>query len=192
MHTRKTSRRCPPHCRGTQTARNPFCRWGVGYLTTLAQYAGTSAHIEEYATLVHNKALLRRMIHAAQVIESSALDEPDHVLNALDNAQQLFFQIGQTAHSRQGVHIREILDGTRSESKLPFLRELEQRQERFNTLGPDDPGVTGVPTHFYDLDKMINGLGKSNLIILAARPAMGKTALLLTSRRMSALKVACL
>ena len=46
---------------------------GVGYLTTLAQYAGTSAHIEEYAALVHNKALLRRMIHASQVIETTAL-----------------------------------------------------------------------------------------------------------------------
>src|SRR3989339_170538 len=57
---------------------------GIGSLATLAQYAGTSAHIEKYATLVHNKALLRRMIHAAQVIESDALDEPEHVLNALD------------------------------------------------------------------------------------------------------------
>ncbi len=150
---------------------------GVGYLTTLAQYAGTSAHIEEYASLVHNKALLRRMIHAAQVIETTALEEPDHVLTALDSAQQLFFQIGQQAHGRDGVLLRQVLDGTKSESKLPFLKELEQRQDRFNTLGPEDPGVTGVPTHFIDLDKMINGLGKSNLLILAARPAMGKTAL---------------
>jgi replicative DNA helicase len=150
---------------------------GIGYLTTLAQYAGTSAHIEEYASLVHNKALLRRMIHAAQVIETTALDDPEHVLNALDQAQQLFFKIGQAAHGRDGVLLREVLDGTKAESKLPFLRELEQRQERFHQLGPDDPGVTGVPSHFYDLDKMLNGLGRSNLIILAGRPAMGKTAL---------------
>lgn len=150
---------------------------GVGYLATLAQYAGTSAHIEEYASLVHNKALLRRMIHASQMIETGAMDEPDNVMAALDNAQQLFFQIGQTAHAREGVLLREILDGTKSEAKIPFLRELEQRQERYQTRGEDDPGVTGVQTHFYDLDNLLNGLGRSNLIILAARPAMGKTAL---------------
>jgi replicative DNA helicase len=150
---------------------------GVGYLTTLAQYAGTSAHIEEYAALVHNKALLRRMINAAQSIETSAFDEPDNVLNALDGAQQLFYQIGKSANARDGALLSDILEGIKSESKLPFLKELEQRQERYQQRGPDDPGVTGVASHFYDLDKMINGMGRSNLIILAARPAMGKTAL---------------
>lgn len=150
---------------------------GIGYLTTLAQYVGTSAHVEEYAHLVHNKALLRRMIHAAQVIETEALGEPDNVLGALDAAQQVFYKIGQTAHAREGALLREVLDGTKSESKLPFLRELEQRQERYQERGEDDSGVTGVPTHFYDLDNLINGMGRSNLIILAARPAMGKTAM---------------
>lgn len=149
---------------------------GVGYLTTVAQYAGTSAHVEEYATLVHNKALLRRMIHAAQLVESAALSEPENVLEALDHAQQLFFKIGQTVQSREGATLREVLEGGKSESKLPFLRELEERQELYQKRGPDDPGVTGVPTHFYDLDHMLNGMGRSNLIIVAARPAMGKTA----------------
>ncbi|MDP1834308.1 MAG: replicative DNA helicase [Chlamydiales bacterium] len=149
---------------------------GIGYLTTVAQYAGTSAHVEEYANLVHNKALLRRMIHAAQVVETSAMDEPENVLAALDSAQQIFYKIGQSVQSRDGTTLREILEGTKSDSKLPFLRELEQRQELYQQRGPDDPGVTGVPTHFYDLDKMLNGMGRSNLIIVAARPAMGKTA----------------
>ena len=62
---------------------------------------------------------------------------------------------------------------------MPFLKELQERQERFQIKGPQDPGITGVHTHFKDLDKMINGLNNSNLMILAARPAMGKTALAL-------------
>lgn len=150
---------------------------GVGYLMTLAQYAGTSAHIEEYVDLVKNKAMLRRMIYAAQQVEKQALEHPENVVHALDKAQQLFFQIGQSAGSKAGVLLRDLLDGTRGLRNIPFLKALEERQERFKERGPNDLGVTGVPTHFYDLDKLINGMGESNLIILAARPAMGKTAL---------------
>lgn len=148
---------------------------GVAYLTTLAQYAGTSAFIEEYTDLVRNKSLLRKMINAAQVIEKSALEEPSDVNTALDEAQQIFFQISQFANPGSGVLLSEIFSGVKSETQVPFLKELQDRQERYLQLGPEDAGISGLPTHFVDLDKMINGLGKSNLIILAARPAMGKT-----------------
>lgn len=150
---------------------------GIPYLTSLAQYAGTSAHIEEYAELVHSKALLRRMIHAAQSVEKKALGEPQDVASALDDAQALFFQISQTAGSSAGYLLKDLLDGTRGNASQPFLKALEDRQEKYRLRGPNDPGVTGLATHFYDLDKMVNGLGKSNLAILAARPAMGKSAL---------------
>ena len=73
--------------------------------------------------------------------------------------------------------LKDILNGVKSLSQLPFLKELELRQEKFKERGPEDLGITGLPTHFTDLDRMINGLGNSNLMILAARPAMGKTAL---------------
>lgn len=149
---------------------------GIAYLTTLAQYAGTSAHIEEYCELVRNKAVLRSMVHAAQHVEKRALEEPANVLEALDEAQQLFFQISQSAHSSCGVLIGQILSGVKSDSQVPFLKELQQRQELYHQKGPDDTGITGIATHYTDLDKMINGLSKSNLMILAARPAMGKTA----------------
>ncbi|KAF3363056.1 Replicative DNA helicase [Chlamydiales bacterium STE3] len=149
---------------------------GAAYVTTLAQYAGTSAYIEEYVELVQQKAILRRMIDAAQKVEKSALEEPKDVLASLDSAQQLFFQISQTANPIAGKHLREILTGTKSESKTPFLKELQERQELFQQRGPEDPGITGVQTHFTDFDKMINGFNNSNLMILAARPAMGKTA----------------
>lgn len=147
----------------------------LGYLTTLAQFAGTSAHIEEYVKIVSNKSLLRKMIHAAQVIEKAALEEPLDVYVTLDEAQQLFFQISQLADSSGGVLINEIFSGVRAESGIPFLKELQNKQERYAQLGPKDSAITGIPSHFFDLDKMINGLNNSNLMILAARPAMGKT-----------------
>lgn len=152
---------------------------GLAYLTTLAQYAGTSAFIEQYVELVHSKAILRKMIQASQLVEKSALEEPLDVNAALDDAQQLFFQISQSANPLAGVLITEVLTGVRSESGIPYLKELQERQERFAQKGAEDNGITGIPSHFADFDKMVNGLNKSNLMILAARPAMGKTSLAL-------------
>ncbi|MDF2549652.1 MAG: dnaB [Chlamydiales bacterium] len=149
---------------------------GVQYLTTLAQYAGTSAYIEEYVELVKSKSVLRRMIQAAQLVEKKALDEPEDVGEALDSAQALFFQISQASNPAAGITLKEIFSGVRAKSAQPYLKELQERQERYQQRGPEEPGITGIPTHFTDLDKIINGLNSSNLIILAARPAMGKTA----------------
>lgn len=150
---------------------------GISYLTTLAQYAGTSAYVEEYVELVRNKSILRRMITAAQEVEKNALNDPDDVQASLDDAQAKFFTISQTASSGSGMLLKDILSGVKAASQLPFLKELQLRQEKFIQRGPEDLGITGIPTHFMDLDRMINGLGNSNLMILAARPAMGKTAL---------------
>ncbi len=149
---------------------------GVAYITTLAQYAGTSAYIEEYSEIIRNKAILRRMISAAQTIEKGALEEPPNVLDSLDDAQAMFFQISQSANQSTGVLISEIFSGVKADTKIPFLKELQERQERFLEKGPEDLGITGTPTCFSDFDKMVNGLNNSNLMILAARPAMGKTA----------------
>ena len=149
---------------------------GVGYLTTLAQYAGTSAYIEQYVELIKNKSILRRMIGAAQEIEKKALEEPSDVHGALDEAQATLFAISQTTNAKAGKHIREILSGTISESGLPYLKELEERQEAYLEKGADAVSIIGLPTGFSDLDRMINGFAPSNLIILAGRPGMGKTA----------------
>lgn len=150
---------------------------GAAYITTLAQYAGTSAYIEEYADIVKNKSILRRMIGAAQVVEKRALEEPENVLQSLDDAQQLFFQISQAANTGSGILISQIFSGVKSSTQTPYLKELQERQERFMLRGPEESGITGTPSHFVDLDKMLNGMNNSNLMILAARPAMGKTAL---------------
>jgi replicative DNA helicase len=150
---------------------------GAGHVATLAQYAGTSAYIEEYAEVVKSKAILRKMIQAAQTVEKSAFEEPQDVQGALDQAQSLFFKISQTASPSVGVLVSELLEGMRASNKMPYLKELQERQENFRIRGPEEAKITGISTHFIDLDKMVNGLNDSNLMILAARPAMGKTAL---------------
>lgn len=152
---------------------------GASYVTTLAQYAGTSAYIEEYVEIVRSKAILRRMIQASQVIEKKALEEPSDVAEALDDAQKLFFNIGQSTGRATGIELAQLIAGKGTADQQPFLKALQERQERFRTLGPEESKVTGIPTHFLDLDKMLNGLNDSNLMILAGRPAMGKTALAL-------------
>ena len=165
--------------RGTQATRETQNGWWSGYVATLAQYAGTSAYVEEYVNIVNDKAILRNMIHAAQKVEKKALDHPDDVHDTLDEAQQLFYQISQTANGNAGKLIGEILNGVKAESNIPYLKELQERQEQFLLKGPQDSGITGISTHYKDLDKMLNGFNNSNLMILAARPAMGKTALAL-------------
>lgn len=150
---------------------------GIIYLTTLAQYAGTSAYIEEYTSIVKDKSLLRQMVSSAQHVEKAALDEPADVSSALDEAQQLFFRIGQLRNSRAGELISDILSGKKTDKSTSFLKDLETRQERFMRLGPNESAITGIPTCLTDIDKMINGLNNSHLVILASRPGMGKTAL---------------
>lgn len=149
----------------------------VGYLTTLIQYAGTAAHAEEYAEIVKNKSVLRQMISSAQKIQSTAQKEPEDVQSALDEAQASLFQIGQRSLSTHGVLLRELINGSKGLDQVPYLKILEKRQEEFLKRDPNKPQITGIPTHFLDLDRMINGLCPSHLVILAARPSMGKTAL---------------
>jgi replicative DNA helicase len=152
---------------------------GIVYLTTLAQYVGTSAFIEEYARIVKEKGVLRQMIDAAQIVEKTALEEPEDVYTALDDAQGKFFNISQTINKDPGVLLKDLISGEMSSLHLPYLNQLQERQEKYQQRGPEDPGITGMRTHFIDLDKVINGMTHSNLVILAARPAMGKTALAL-------------
>lgn len=149
---------------------------GASYIATLAQYAGTSAYTEQYAEIVKAKSILRKMIHAAQSIEKEALADPQDVHGTLDEAQKLFFQISQSANPGSGYLLSDLLSGIRTTAKLPFIQELQERQEAHRNRGSDLPSITGIPSHFLDLDRMINGLNNSNLMILAARPAMGKTA----------------
>ena len=152
---------------------------GSSYLVSLAQYAGISAYVEEYTEIVKNKSILRRMILAAQEIEKEAIVDPQDVHGVLDTAQQKFFEISQEANPGAGISIKDLLIGANVHGQKPYLEELQHKQEQYIHRGPNDLTITGAPTHYIDLDKMIGGFSPSNLMILAARPAMGKTALAL-------------
>jgi len=149
---------------------------GVSSLVSLSQCAGTSAYVEEYATIVKKKSTLRKMISACQIIEKDAVSDPENVDDSLDEAQSLFYQIGQASGKDNGAILSQILSGEKSESKENFMKIIEDRQHKFHENGLKNT-ITGISSGFIDLDKMINGLNNTNLIILAARPAMGKTAL---------------
>lgn len=150
---------------------------GVAYITEVAQYAGTSAYIEEYVAIIRNKSVLRKMIQAAGEIKKTATEQPEDVNSALDDAQSMFFKISQSANQSLGTSVKQILDGTKAESKTPYLKELQLRQEKFHNRDPNEPITVGIPSGLNDLDKLIGGLNAANLIIVAGRPSMGKTAL---------------
>jgi replicative DNA helicase len=134
---------------------------GAPYLAQLLDSVPTAANIEYHAKIVREKALLRRLIEAATAIIQSTYEFGGDVEQLLDEAEQKIFQIAQT-HDRKGfVWIKELL--------WPAMEQIEM-------LSQNSSPVTGVPTGFPDLDRMTAGFQNGDLIIVAARPSMGKTA----------------
>ena len=136
---------------------------GYAYLTELLDAVPTAANIEYHARIVRERALLRRLIEASsQIIRDSYEPGERTVEQVLDEAEQRVFQVAQS-HDRAGfVWIKKIL--------YPTFEKIEQLQAAKG-------GITGVPTGFYDLDEMTGGFQKGDLVIIAARPSMGKTSL---------------
>lgn len=136
---------------------------GRATMMELAQAHLTAANIEFYARIVRDKSLLRSLIRAGtEVIEAAYTDS--EATEALDNAQAIIFKVAQRGLPENLVHIKDILP-----------RSFEQIEERHANKG----SLMGVSTGFYELDTMTSGLQKSDLLILAARPSMGKTAFVL-------------
>jgi replicative DNA helicase len=134
---------------------------GMQYLVTLLDAVPTAANIEYHAKIVREKALLRRLIEAATGIIQDTYANQGEVDQLLDQAEQSIFQIAQT-HDRKGfVWIKELL--------WPAMEQIE-------LLSQNASSITGVPTGFADLDTMTAGFQKGDLVIVAARPSMGKTA----------------
>ena len=136
---------------------------GYAYLSELLDAVPTAANIEYHARIVRERALLRRLIEASsQIIRDSYETGERTVEQILDEAEQRVFQVAQS-HDREGfVWIKKIL--------YPTFEKIEQLQAAKG-------GITGVPTGFYDLDEMTGGFQKGDLVIIAARPSMGKTSL---------------
>ncbi|KIE42927.1 replicative DNA helicase [Geobacter anodireducens] len=134
---------------------------GGSYLATLVDYVPTAANIAYYCRIVKEKSVTRRLITAATDIVTRGYDEETTVDELLDGAQKTIFEI--------------------SENKLrpaftPVGTILKDTFKRIETLYEKKEHVTGVPTGFYDLDKMTAGFQPGDLIIIAGRPSMGKTA----------------
>ncbi len=146
---------------------------GASYITGLANAVPATANVEYYARLVEDRAILRRIITVAREIAQRAYEAAEPAEEILDEAEQQIFSISRRLKVRTFVSLKEILYRT---------------YEHLETLYAHRDRVIGVPTGLFDLDDLTAGLQPSDLIILAARPAQGKTALALNIAAHSALK----
>jgi replicative DNA helicase len=138
---------------------------GLAYLGSLAQNTPNTANVTAYARIVHERAILRRLIDAGNDIVGHAYNtEGRSPAEVLDHAEQVIFDIAQRGVRRGG-------------SFQPIKGLLKQTLERVEELFASKEPVTGLATGFVDLDEMTAGLQSSDLIIIAGRPSMGKTAL---------------
>jgi len=138
---------------------------GLSYLGALAQNTPNTSHITAYAKIVRERSLLRRLISAAnEIVGTSYQPEGRSPNEVLDHAEQLIFEISQTDNRRTGGFV-------------PIKGLLKQTIDHVEHLYHTKQKVTGVATGFNDLDDMMSGLQRSDLIIVAGRPSMGKTAL---------------
>lgn len=146
---------------------------GAGYLGQLANTVPTSINVVHYAHIVERLAVMRRLIDAGSQIAGIGYEEADSQEAALEKAEELLFRVSRTRLGRDFRSIADILN--EYYSKLDYIHDHRGH-------------VTGVPTGFVLIDKLIGGLQKSDLVILAARPSMGKTSLALNIAREAALK----
>jgi replicative DNA helicase len=137
---------------------------GAAYLAELVELVPTAAHVWHHAQVVREKAVLRSLIHTATTIVTDSYEDSEDVELLLDRAEQAIFEISQRRVSTGFVHINAVLKGS--------FKRIEQLYERKEL-------VTGVPTGFVEFDRRTAGLQPSDLIIIAGRPSMGKTALCL-------------
>lgn len=135
---------------------------GAAYLGYVLMKVPTSAHIEHYARIVHRTATMRRLIDAAGDIAAIGYEAGPDVDAALSSAEDLLFRLRIGKGDRGFVQLRDILDD--------YLAEKQAQANRV-----DAPSF--IPTGFFDLDKLLGGLQRSDLVILAARPGLGKSSM---------------
>jgi replicative DNA helicase len=137
---------------------------GIAYLNALAQYVPSASNIRRYAEIVRERAILRKLVSASDEIATTAFNPQGKAVDQiLDEAEQKIFNIGEEgSRNKQGFHSMDSL----------VVELLDRVQEMADN--PND--ITGVPTGFHDLDRMTSGMQAGDMIVLAARPSMGKTA----------------
>ncbi len=137
---------------------------GPAYIASLADGVPRSANVEHYARIVKEKATLRRVIHAAKRIEADAYQAEEDADLILDGAEKAIFEIAEDKIREGFVPLRDLV-----QSSFATIEKLQQHKGL----------VTGVPTGFVDLDELTSGLQPSDLLLVAARPSMGKTSFVL-------------
>ena len=135
---------------------------GLSYLNSLAQYVPSAANIRRYAEIVRERSILRKLVAASDEIATNAFNpQGKDIATILDDAEKAIFKIGE-----QGSRMKE---GFQSMDTL-----VVSLLDRVTEMAENPNEVTGVPTGFYDLDRMTSGFQAGDLVILAARPSMGK------------------
>ena len=138
---------------------------GGAYLTKLANSVATAANVEAHAQIVRERSVLRQLIDAGTRIAASAYQSEGRDAKTLvEEAEQLIYSVGEESQRRGSGH-------------MSIQAALKQAYQRLEFLYDSDSEITGVPTGFQDLDRRTAGLQQSDLIIVAGRPAMGKTSL---------------
>jgi replicative DNA helicase len=138
---------------------------GAALITALINAVPTSIHAEHYARIIERSATRRRLIDAAGQIAALAYQEADDVDEVVDRAEQVLFGVSERRVSRELVPVRQV---------------LSEYYDRIEYLTRHQDEMLGIPTGFTDIDKILGGMQRSDLIILAARPSVGKTSLALS------------
>ena len=146
---------------------------GKDYVGFLVDVVPTSAHVEYHAKIVREKALLRRLIETSTAIVAEAFEGRTPVGQLLDDAEHKIFQVSQERSGDGFTRIKELL--------WPTMERIEALQKGGKT-------ITGVPSGFSDLDDLTSGFQPSDLVIVAARPSMGKTAIVLNIAQHAAIE----
>jgi replicative DNA helicase len=137
---------------------------GMEYLAALIDVVPTAANVEYHTRIVRDKAVLRRLVEAATEIIQDVYDSKSDSAEVLDNAEHRIFQVAQFRRSEDFSRLKELI--------WPTMERIEQLQGSHGT-------VTGVASGFVDLDRLTAGFQRSDLVIIAARPSMGKTSFVL-------------
>lgn len=146
---------------------------GRAYIAELAASAPSPGNYHHYADLVARKHVMRSLIEASHEITETCYDESQETMMVLDKAEKLIYAIGDSSASHKFVAIRD---------------KVADAWDRIEALSKQDGSIRGTPTGFPDLDNLLSGLHPSDLVILAARPSMGKTSLALDIARNAAVR----
>ncbi len=147
---------------------------GIATITNLTFGLPHFSNVAEYINVVRDKSMMRNLIRTCNSITGEALAEEDDAVNVLDNAERMIFALAE-ARTRQGF------------SRIAPIADSVIARVKEHAAGESN-GITGLSTGFFELDEMTSGLQRTDLIIIAARPSMGKTALCLTLAQNAALQ----